>query len=643
MIGTIVREKYEILEKIGEGGMACVYKALDVDLNREVAIKFVHDHLASNPDIRNRFVREGRTVAALDHPNILRIYDSSGPKSDKLYVVTEFVDGYPLNEIVGDGRSLNEVVIMMVAREVALGLEKASVEGVVHRDIKPENIMISNEGFIKIMDFGIAKDIFSVSATHTNALIGSPPYMSPEQISGKTLDCRTDIYSLGVMLYEAVTGQLPFMGNTVHEVIMKIMRDPYISPREIIPSLDPAIEQVINRCMVREIDDRYLNFLELLRDVEAVLRRYGVKDSRKELRIYFIAPESFERRMRENLESNEPKNIVTEVGEKDSINAASKTKRLDNALTAYGKENSNVKKTVAKQEEKKAPPKKIASQVKKKSVKTQAGSVKNVHVSTRVGTIKKSTIGTQENEKGSNNLVKYAALIALVLISAFAALYYSVPPGERSDIAGIGGLVEKMKFAAKSLGSEEIVEPAPAVKPTPKPAIDYFVEPEEEAAATVQPVNPVEQPPKRVEKVAKPSTKPRANRNKKISNYKKSNSKAHTPKVNKKLATYKPPSYGSSSKKAPTKLKPVVKPVVKKSNKKYPLTVRINLTPGIILINGKRYTEIVGAGMGKGSTKVWLKAGTHRVAVKKFGKIKDSATVRMPQHQGRTVDLRISH
>ena len=225
MRNQILGNRYRIIDRIGEGGMAYVYVALDEKLRRKVAIKVLHEHMEKNPDIRKRFQLEAQAVSALEHPNIVKIYDFSGEYSERLWIVTEVIRGKNLAQYaqsIGPGW-VNPVLSACIVREICKALDKAHEEGIIHRDIKPENIMLTSEGRVKLMDFGIAKDLGKAGMTIEGTFMGSPSYMSPEQIRGRNVDLRSDLYSLSVLFYEIATGRLPVIGTTTHDVVLRII------------------------------------------------------------------------------------------------------------------------------------------------------------------------------------------------------------------------------------------------------------------------------------------------------------------------------------------------------------------------------------------------------------------------------------
>ena len=223
-------DKYELLERVGQGGMAVVYRGRDTSLRREVAVKVLHSHLADHKEARDRFEREAHAVAKLRHENILEIYDFSGTESDESYIVTEFIDGESLKEFITQHEIKYPEIGSMVALLVCRALSHAHGAGILHRDVKPENVMISKTGVVKLTDFGIAQMLDTHRLTVTGQLLGSPAYMSPEHVEGGRLDFRTDVFAVGILLYQLCCGELPFKGKNPHEILKKIADCQYIPP-----------------------------------------------------------------------------------------------------------------------------------------------------------------------------------------------------------------------------------------------------------------------------------------------------------------------------------------------------------------------------------------------------------------------------
>lgn len=253
---------YRIIEQVGEGGMATVYKAYQTSMDRHVAIKVLPLELAKNDEFVKRFQQEARIIARLEHPHILPVFDY-GEENGVVYFAMRYLDtGTLKDKLIAETLSLDEVDRIFIQLTDALGY--AHAQGVVHRDLKPANVLVDANGNLFLTDFGIAKILESASPslTQTSAVMGTPTYISPEQASALPIDQRTDIYSLGVMLYEMVTGQVPFVADTPLGVIIKHLSEPLPMPSLVNPEISPAIEQVLLKALAKETKDRFSNTAE---------------------------------------------------------------------------------------------------------------------------------------------------------------------------------------------------------------------------------------------------------------------------------------------------------------------------------------------------------------------------------------------
>ncbi len=289
-----IPERYTLIEEVGQGGMAVVYRAQDETLKREVAIKVLHQHLAGEPESRARLEREAQAVAKLRHDNILEIFDYSGLDSATAYIVTEFIDGQTLKQFLNTRTLGFPEIAALISGEVCRALAHAHAAGVIHRDVKPENVMIRKDGLIKLMDFGIAQILDFQRMTVTGQLLGSPAYMAPEIIEGKQVDLRTDVFSVGIMLYLLATGALPFAGKNPHEVLRRITDGKFADPRTVKHGVDQVLARMIGRALARRPDDRYPEVALLADDLGAYLAEAGLHDARAELRLYFADPAAYE-------------------------------------------------------------------------------------------------------------------------------------------------------------------------------------------------------------------------------------------------------------------------------------------------------------------------------------------------------------
>ena len=265
-LGRLLDNRYEILEVIGTGGMAVVYKALDHRLNRLVAVKILKDEFSRNQEFRRRFHAESQAVAMLSHPNIVSVYDVSR-SGDVDYIVMELIEGITLKQYLEKKGCLNWRETLHFAMQIAKALEHAHSRGIVHRDIKPHNIMILKDGSIKVADFGIAR-IASAQSTLTREALGSVHYISPEQAKGAWVDDRSDLYSLGVVMYEMLTGRTPYDGETPVSVAIQHINGGAPLPSTLNPNIPRGLEQIIMKGMALEVNDRYVSATEMLHDME---------------------------------------------------------------------------------------------------------------------------------------------------------------------------------------------------------------------------------------------------------------------------------------------------------------------------------------------------------------------------------------
>ncbi|HUQ27337.1 MAG TPA: serine/threonine-protein kinase [Usitatibacter sp.] len=264
--------RFKVLDQLGRGAMGIVYRAQDEMLMRTVAIKTVA--LTGSSKERDgheaRFLQEARAAGALNHPAIITIYDM-GREGDTAFIAMELVEGKDLRELIADV-SLTPSRAVTIAASVAEGLAFAHERGIVHRDIKPGNIMVLADGRVKIMDFGIARLTEPAVKTQTGVLLGSPQYMAPEQIIGQPLDHRADIFSLGLVLYEMLTGTRAFQGDDIPELTFKVANLPAAPPTHLAPDLPPVIDFIVARALKKRPDERYSNAMELARDLQAALK-----------------------------------------------------------------------------------------------------------------------------------------------------------------------------------------------------------------------------------------------------------------------------------------------------------------------------------------------------------------------------------
>lgn len=271
MIGRVLSNRYELLERVGGGGMAFVYRARDLRLNRIVAVKILSPHFTSDEDFVRKFRREAQAAASLSSPNIVGVFDV-GQDGDIHYIVMEFLHGKTLKQVINEKGPLSVPEVLQIGKQVAEALQVAHKHGVVHRDIKPHNIMLTADGRVKVTDFGIARAVTGSTLTETGAMIGSVHYISPEQARGGIVGELSDIYSLGVMLYELLTGKVPFEGDSMFSIALKHLQEQPRSVRELNPSVPMAVERIVQKAMSKDQASRYQTAAELASDLRRLLQ-----------------------------------------------------------------------------------------------------------------------------------------------------------------------------------------------------------------------------------------------------------------------------------------------------------------------------------------------------------------------------------
>ncbi len=259
---------YEIVAELGRGGMGVVYKGYEPSLSRYVAIKELSSSLTSNPQVVERFLREARSMAMLNDPHIIQIY-SIGQQNGQPFFVMEFVDGTCLSDLIARDGRLQVADALRIVHQTAQGLAAAHARGVIHRDVKPANLMISLRGQVKIADFGIALAHSSIDSKLTGAgeFVGTPGYLSPEIVQGHTVDARSDIFSLGVVLFEMLTGRTPFSVDSVYKLVLEIVQTDIPDVREINSDIDPGVAAILAKMLMKDPDKRYQSMRDLIHDL----------------------------------------------------------------------------------------------------------------------------------------------------------------------------------------------------------------------------------------------------------------------------------------------------------------------------------------------------------------------------------------
>jgi serine/threonine-protein kinase len=317
--------KYELIEEVGQGGMSVVYRGRDTVLGREVAIKVMHPFMATKQDAKQRFYREAMAVAKLSHPNILEIYDYSGETAEQAYIVMEFIRGETLSSFSSRVNIQLPEIGFLVIRSLALALSHAHDQGIIHRDLKPENVMIRKDGQLKLMDFGIAQMIDADTLTTTGALLGSPAHMSPELIEGEICDVRSDIFSLGTILYWLITRRLPFSAPTAPALFKRIVEGQFDDPRVHNPLVTSGMLRILHKLMKKRREERYQTVREFIEDVEKELKDSGIESAEAGLSEFMKNPQGYQTQL-----TAEIKKRLRGLGDE-----AYKKNDLPSALAAY--------------------------------------------------------------------------------------------------------------------------------------------------------------------------------------------------------------------------------------------------------------------------------------------------------------------
>jgi eukaryotic-like serine/threonine-protein kinase len=271
MVGQVLADRYEVEELVGAGGMSSVYRAHDKLLDRKVALKVMHQHYGDDPEYVERFRREARSVASLSHPNVVTVIDR-GEHEGRQFIVFEYVEGENLKQLIQRRGPAPVVTALELAKQIAQALSFAHQQGLVHRDVKPQNVLLNGAGSAKVTDFGIARSLdVKHGVTQTGTVLGTSDYIAPEQAQGQTVDEQTDIYSLGVVIYELLTGEVPFPGESFVAVAMRHINEPPPPLRDKRPDVPPRVEAAVQKAMAKNPRDRFASMAELCAELDACL------------------------------------------------------------------------------------------------------------------------------------------------------------------------------------------------------------------------------------------------------------------------------------------------------------------------------------------------------------------------------------
>lgn len=327
--GQLINDRYEIEKLVGEGGMANVYLARDTILDRKVAVKVLRGDLAGDEKFVRRFQREALSASSLSHPNIVEIYDV-GEDEGNFYIVMEYIEGKTLKQLIKKRGVLSLPEAIDIMLQLLDALASAHDSYIIHRDIKPQNIMIKESGLVKITDFGIAMALNSAQLTQTNSVMGSVHYLPPEQASGKGSTIRSDIYSLGILMFEMLTGKVPFKGDSAVEIALKHMKEPLPNPKELNPVIPVSVENIILKATAKNPKNRYKDVREMKDDIKTCLD----EERENEEKIEFKYPETDFSDTRSVVKKEEKKvekveePVVKQITEEDTIEKGNKKKTI---------------------------------------------------------------------------------------------------------------------------------------------------------------------------------------------------------------------------------------------------------------------------------------------------------------------------
>lgn len=338
MIGTSFG-RYEIEGELGHGGMSVVYRGVDTSLGRQVAIKVLHSHLAKKLENRKRLHREAQAIARLKHPDILEVYDYADEDADRAYIVMEYVQGQNLREFLEEHGAPPPEHCALIGLHISRALAHAHAHGIIHRDLKPENVMVSQDGTIRLMDFGIAHVFDAETMTQTGSLLGSPAHMAPEMIEGERVDVRADLFALGTVLYWMATEALPFDGKSAPQVLKRVLEGLFKNPEVLEPRIGQRFGDIIRKCLAYEPEERYQSAEALACDLEEFAWRIGFEDLDEELRRFLQDPQA----TRAHFEQLAPERLI-ELGERAlEREEPAEAFRCFNRVLAYDPKNARVR------------------------------------------------------------------------------------------------------------------------------------------------------------------------------------------------------------------------------------------------------------------------------------------------------------
>ena len=399
LIGTVLADRYEITEEVGSGGMAIVYKAKDRLLNRYIAVKVLRPDLKDDADFVRRFNIEAQSAASLTHPNIVSIYDV-GTDGDIHYIVMEYIEGITLKDYIDSKGELPWREALGYAIQIARGLEQAHKNSIVHRDIKPHNIIMTADGTLKITDFGIARASLGSTVTCDDNAIGSVHYVSPEQARGGYVDARSDIYSLGVVMYEMLTGKVPYDNESPVTIALMHLQSTPTPPRELNLSIPKAVEDIVLHAMSKEVSGRYPNITEMIDEMQYVLEHNG------------SAPSSFS----DDLGGNASFTVAPEKPSDEELYANNQAPSFHSNLIVNSEENAADKSSI--------------DEIFSPDEAASAAAFNSAHESTVKGDIVNNKTASKTNEKSkksakSRKVVVISALsVSLLVIIAVGSIFW---------------------------------------------------------------------------------------------------------------------------------------------------------------------------------------------------------------------------